>query len=483
MAADRNEAQCMQMVPHRGMIDLTEIAEGEFMISHRVTMERKALPAGRWLVEYDEDGYGCAVDESASGGDGGVVLLEELLQRCLYREPGGALVVGLEGARGNRKLVALGDLSRRNEPVKFTWLIGAARLPLSLEGVRLFWPKSGMRFFISITPLYSQLRLDSYKGFPSKWFYQSKKAWQQSLARWGFEHHILASASNQSEEHLVKSQERFLATPAVSLLAFLHLLVTWSTAPAPLGGLRAVESRSIASEVLGGLLRCVALQNEGIVVRLDFEEGWKCIWPCPRPMCKESVQLTIGEDCLVDLSPWQEFLIREAPLQRHCSRSWWRLTQTVVDADLRAPLTELLAIMRKNGGGCYAQLLMGVSRGMDKMANKLCQNPDSDTINFRVQFASGMVAGLDSQQAYSIARYVNSAQAITEDMQFCAIASDKAPVRGTNLTNSCITMVDNTCIVLPPMALSVERNFHVWEASALLVRPGYRRRRPPRSCV
>lgn len=189
--------------------------------------------------------------------------------------------------------------------------------------------------------------------------------------------------------------------------------------------------------------------------------------------------MTIGEDCLVDLSPWQEFLIREAPLQRHCSRSWWRLAQTVVDADLRAPLTELLAIMRKNGGGCYAQLLMGVSRGMDKMANKLCQNPDSDTINFRVQFASGMVAGLDSQQAYSIARYVNSAQAITEDMQFCAIASDKAPVRGTNLTNSCITMVDNTCIVLPPMALPVERNFHVWEASALLVRPGYRRRPPP----
>lgn len=88
---------------------------------------------------------------------------------------------------------------------------------MAFDGIRLFCPKAGLRHFITITPLYAVLRLESYKGFPGKWFYESRSSWVKSLAKWGFDHQILASAAALSEDQLAKTDDRFLASTAVSV--------------------------------------------------------------------------------------------------------------------------------------------------------------------------------------------------------------------------------------------------------------------------
>lgn len=71
----------LKLAPRRPFVDITEVAPGEFMVSHSLTTERKPLPSGsQWSMEADEDGYGCLFDEGASE-DAPPLLAEDLLAK------------------------------------------------------------------------------------------------------------------------------------------------------------------------------------------------------------------------------------------------------------------------------------------------------------------------------------------------------------------------------------------------------------------
>lgn len=97
-------------------------------------------------------------------------MLEEKFQRALYRTSSGEQYLMIPG-----KLHTMADLMRSYEEVSYEFSWGLVEHTIKLPSFKFKWPRSGVRFYFEIVGFYSVLKLDSSKGFPSKWFYSSKE--------------------------------------------------------------------------------------------------------------------------------------------------------------------------------------------------------------------------------------------------------------------------------------------------------------------
>ena len=103
----------VEEVPHVDFVVLYRSLAGVTYIVHKKTLERKALPVGDWLLEFDEDGFGFVV--AAGDNEDHIMSVDDILEKRLCRQvDSGKLIVHKEG-KGSTPSATWSWLSKAQE--------------------------------------------------------------------------------------------------------------------------------------------------------------------------------------------------------------------------------------------------------------------------------------------------------------------------------------------------------------------------------
>lgn len=172
---------------------------------------------------------------------------------------------------------------RRFQEGTITLRVGSCKQPQTFSHYLLRFPRQGMRHFWDMHAVYKLMGFSSFKGFASRWAYESKDSWQRFFIDLGFEGHCIQSPGGLGAEEAGVTIHRFLPATSVSTLGFVALLLRWSALPPNRGGLREPDRRAAAAALLAGLLASAASGGQwrltfGVCVANGLAHGLGTSW-------------------------------------------------------------------------------------------------------------------------------------------------------------------------------------------------------------
>ena len=159
-----------------------------------------------WVLVFADDGCGCISDAITAT----TLLLEDLFHKKLMRRGSSEFIVEGEGLEATCS--DLESIARRFEEGTTKLYVGVSHT-FELPMYQLLRPRCGMRTFWCAHGLYTVLKVQSYQGAPSKWFYEQYKSWQAVCTSHGFCGQVMLSLAGISVEEATHSTTRFLPTP------------------------------------------------------------------------------------------------------------------------------------------------------------------------------------------------------------------------------------------------------------------------------
>lgn len=178
---------------HAGRLFIDRDFDGKFFLTDTLSLESKQLPTegGPWdVVVHPDTGRGVVFSENSDP-----IVVDEFMAKSVYQmcEGGDLVLVESEGG-GNFRERRMSELSVRLREAKVHLQTGATKSTAELAMfVFLRERAGGSRVYVSVTGLYSVLKLDQYKGQASKWFYSQHKNWDKRLTPFLGAGHIVLS--------------------------------------------------------------------------------------------------------------------------------------------------------------------------------------------------------------------------------------------------------------------------------------------------
>lgn len=86
------------------MFCIGTLDSGDQVVVHQITLERKKLPPGNTVLEYDDEGFAAAMEPEQ---DSECIVVEDFLDKVFCADQDGHLYIHLAGRRGAPQLVLL----------------------------------------------------------------------------------------------------------------------------------------------------------------------------------------------------------------------------------------------------------------------------------------------------------------------------------------------------------------------------------------
>lgn len=417
-----------------------DTGRAETVFTDVITGERVLRP-GLWHLEFDADGSGCIAAENSDE----VVFLEDVFSQKLFvtgdgrivlmSERGEASDLHLENRRYCEGIASFAKDSRRGE--------------LQLTAYALCRHRAGFRVWWSLTSAYKTLGLKSFKGFPSKWVYESMGSWVAAMGQISLEGHMMLSTGGLSIEDSLKSPDRFLPSGSASSLGLLWLMTRCALLPCRLGGLRDDEDRAAARRLLKALLLACPREGEVWKVRVAFDDEWQNKWPRPTFDSAMCVDLEVNANGELDVCAWREQVEAAVVDRGHPLRSWWQGISQAIPSSGIVPLENLLdqALRKKQLAPLARQLLWSVGLRLD--AQVLADDAANESLGWVAASQEGL-RGRSREVDLQLARYLASSQNMFKAPAFLSLATDKASVKGLSLVNTVMVDSNNRAALLPP---------------------------------
>lgn len=266
------------------MVYLDQVGDDAFVVTNVVTAESRALPPGQmWDMTFDEE-TGAGVLFSVAEGGGQQMLVTECLQQSVFVDSDSQHHVLMEGHAGF-KPVSWERAMASHKPAAATITLGATQASLEICAWVFRVDRPGkQKAFWDICAFYKGLGMDSYKGFPSKWFFNLHPVWAAYLEQHFAKHQLVLSTHagmSAGKAETVPWYLRCLPAPAVSTAGMLILLTRWAFCTKRCGGLGNEDQKEGAAQFLASFIREVVLvgvvfgprASAGQVVRPVFPEG------------------------------------------------------------------------------------------------------------------------------------------------------------------------------------------------------------------
>lgn len=403
--------------------------------------------AGRWELVWDESGDGCIAQD---GDDGGLAFVDELFSTEVVMCEQGRYFIKRPG---QQQFVNFTTELRRYEDMTVNLKCQAKGHALQARVYRLLLPRHGFHCLWCLTSIYRCLQLTQFKGFPSKWFYESYPSWKATLEQLGVVGQLALATGGLGLAESACSSTRFLPTGACTSLALLWLLVRWSLLPVQRGGFRDEWQRLHAREMLMRVLEACCKGEGEWNISVVFDDDWTKDPPRPTIVRDEPLVFPIVDGRL-DISVWRE-LVDDCVLPRgHCIRKWWRLldigdttqNDTIELGDFMQKCLrrdDLASIARQTLWAAASRLeeqLLG-----DGSANEIVSCGDSVVDSLR---------GSGKEVDLTLVKYVESMKLAIGRPQYLSLATDKASIKGLSLSNAVAVTSSNVAGLLPPQVAS-----------------------------
>lgn len=299
------------------------------------TLERVVLPSGgTWTVLEFADEEGVAlVDGSRLHA---TIVAEDLFSQKLRKTKVDALVVE-ENREGHPHRWSLTQKMKMHEFLEVVLQAGALLGTLGFHAFRLSVPQGGCHYFWDVFKLFRILKLKSYKGKPSGWWWSGHGSWLRYVQGYlPTGNSILHSRRIMKEEfHLPTDMTyRFLARPSLSTFSLFSLASRWHKLSAKNGGFVRDVDREAAGDLLKSISRAT-LAYGGFEVPLRACASWAPPWPC-RESSPEDATLVVTDEGTVDLSCLND---KELPSE---AVTWWKV---LVRANVIKPGAAVVTVM------------------------------------------------------------------------------------------------------------------------------------------
>ena len=238
-------------------------------------METVSVVGVQWVMEFDEDGFGCIADDLS----GSVHLLEDLFKVGLWITAAGEFftVVDVDGQSVRTSLTVN---CRKYEDCTMQLSSGPHRDATGMPAYLVKLPRGGMRSWWVLVDVYKHLGMTSYKHEPSKWVFNSLAGWDERLSKDGFIGHLMFSGTSVAPEQGVASTCKFLPQAAASTLGLLSCIVRWCSSQPAQGGLRDEAVRAKARALLDSLTIVSSCRGQPWEFVVSYDDDWSGLAPC-----------------------------------------------------------------------------------------------------------------------------------------------------------------------------------------------------------
>ena len=192
-------------------------------------------------------------------------------------------------------------------------------------------PRQSCCLFWSVHNLYNNLKLQSYKGQPSKRACESMPSRSRALADVGLvsEAHMIGAtkvvAVDEVAQEVNIEDHHCLPSFSMSSAALILFLVKMGFASPTQGGLRTGHGQRLSRECLTELL-AAAFKQPGGKLHMRVTEEWSPAWPMSEPLQPDFL-LPVRTDLCVQLQQWKAAVDGGSAL----AMAWWN--HAVVGSD------------------------------------------------------------------------------------------------------------------------------------------------------
>ena len=448
------------LLPHEGRVEINRpYGSSSCFLINTVTLQAVKVPDVPYTMVY-ENGMGCVgpVDQNAK-----LILMEDAFRRKAA------------GVRGDKVYVR--DLSKdpppefcltermcQNEEVLISIPVGSVDAVVKFDGFFLQWPRQRSRWFWSVSSLYANLKLHTYKGFPSKWAFSCIGAWRKNFALDGFsaDNVLQSKGSVQGNGPVDMDHSRFLPAYAFSTVGLLEYLPRASSCVQKQGGLIKPDHRAAAKTIFVGLLDGLKRNRPRRVdVDLHFQHGWSPSWPC-KPETAPDAVIYITESGLVELQPLLTMAIGDGPDSMASAVVTAASLDRLTDECGRVGLADLLvALFQVSSPDCAwlrGQIIWSVSLELELALLECLKTgpPSSDCISAETKSLKGVLA-CPTRLRSELFKAVWAGRALTEGCRNVASAAGKANVGGVQLQMAVYQTKVDPFILSCPQAPREER--------------------------
>lgn len=381
------------------------------------------------------------------------------MQRHLWQDPEtGELFVSQKSSSGET-MWSLTEKRQHFCELRVEGRAGPTLAKHSFAGYHLAWPRQGMRIMWSALDLYSHMNCTSFKGTPSKWFYNMVLGIQSYM---GFsDDHILKSGNAaDSTKSLSIADHAFLPKGSISSTALIALLCRWSFAPNKRQGALSSDSRSAAI----CLLQCFVngLRGEGPPwhVQVRLVPAWSPPWPFTNSS-GQMVRLNISPDLGVDISSLRT--VAQAPGALSFVRVWWECVLPGVEGDRISVVALLEHIsMHPRCAPFFAQVVWQLAKTLEDRLEQALRTGGTagSSLTLRVSDIADVIDD-PRRLCNELFKHVFAGQCHFQRFNSLSITVDKAQVGGLGLFAGGILAPDGHAALSVVQAfLSLMRDFH-----------------------
>ena len=443
--------------PHRDFLHIDGPPDAQ-VLTHTLTLGRRNLPPGAWVLDYDNDGFACCAKEDSDE----VLFAEEYLRRQLWLKGDRELLVREPslGAGMPPNQWSLTEARQKHHATTVTLVVGGNRQPVVFEMTALPWPRCHAHFFWGLASLYTSLGLTTFKGEWSKWAFNSAPRWDRYLQTVMLPEHCVHSSVDARAASLADcwgTCATLATSGGLSSHALVAMSLRWWAGPAKQGRMSTASGQQAASNLLDALLlgmSALAAWN----LEVKFDSQWSHRWPRPELPCPHTIELQVTAEATVDLRPWARMAEQgDCAVAKHA----WDAVRPQLGSWREVSLKTLMQVCQQRPAlqRILAQLLWRLGSRMDFVimkGRKKGECSDILTVPMDTKEVELTSCSPATQDAYLV-KYLYAAVNKSFNQRTFSLATDKATVGGLPIQNTILVYPDNVAVVCPPQAPPSQR--------------------------
>ena len=428
-------------------------------LCHRLTSAKVKLPLGaQWDMAFDDGEMGGLFDLNKQVNGGEPLLMENLFKQTVCNRKSDLREFVYDQSRGKALLWDTMVAKQRFQSLNVRFLCGAMRQQHSHPACLMALARGGCRVFWNCNELYEALNMKSFSNQGSKWVYTYMGKWQQYLESVGFRgNHCIRSKKLMPDQPVPNDgcgrdpACDVLPFSSMSTLSLLQSLVRWKAMSAQKGGLRHKPTQQAVVCYLAGLLASAC--GEDWTLDIALSHAWECHWPGKGPELQPHLRLRVHNG-MINLEPWGVMAQLHGPSS--LASRWLRVCEK---ASAGTPgHSSLIDVLLHTAGepsceGLYKQLLWTCSV---KVELAIVQSLSSGVSHNDIDATQTDIMALmhhPKRLCHELWRYTEASRRVSAGNVTFSVSTDKAHVTALPLSNTLVTLVDETAFICVPQAM------------------------------
>lgn len=439
----------VEALPHQDNVVIDNLPDGDALLVHLITLERKKLPPGRWELEFSDDGFAIAVRQDT---DTDPLVIEDWLDKVLCADKDGVFYIHQVGRQGTpSSSYSLSEKRSRYEELSCSIRMGPTGARCEISLFFMVWPRQGFRFYWNSTTLYKALGLSTYNSLPSKWAWTGwRQGWAAYLKKLGlWSDAVIGSARTVKEYDNADPADHCWPSISISTVAVVALLTRWCSASQKAGGFCNNLRRDAAEVLLASVLRS-ACSQVAFEVPLHFDDEWMFKWPRSEPL-HPGVVVSVDKAGVVDLGNWIA-LVASSPLTSIAAVWLNKLTRSPFASGSQLSLKVMLACSFSAGlESLVRQLLFAVAWRVEMALFASLKVGARNADSFKVKTLDmWAVLGDRTRLGHELLKHVAASVRHSAGVRNLSRCADKANVGGRQLQAGIIAFPDGKASLAGP---------------------------------